>query len=162
MNGKNVICLFYVLAGKLKKNIALNSCAFHKTYQLFDVGVLQPELNPQEELTPGQIGYAISNMKEVKEARIGDTFFKVGTKVDPEPGFAPSKPMLFAGVYPLDPDEYGLLEKKYVFLYFKSLEACSDRPSSRVYTLKQCHFGQWVQMWIFRTVAYGCVQAKTF
>jgi translation elongation factor EF-4 len=92
------------LAGKLKKSIALNSCAFNKTYQLFDVGVLQPELNSQEELTPGQIGYAISNMKEVKEARIGDTFFKVGSKVDPQPGFSPSKPMLFAGVYPLDPD----------------------------------------------------------
>ncbi len=55
-------------------------------------------------MTPGQIGYAISNMKEVKEARIGDTFFKVGNKVDPEAGFLPSKPMLFAGVYPLDPD----------------------------------------------------------
>jgi len=55
-------------------------------------------------------------MKEVKEARIGDTFYKVGQRVDPQPGFLPSKPMLFAGVYPLDPDEYGLLEKKYLSL----------------------------------------------
>lgn len=59
-------------------------------------------------------------MKEVKEARIGDTFYKVGQKVDPQPGFEPSKPMLFAGVYPLDPDEYGHLEKKYLFFYMKS------------------------------------------
>jgi translation elongation factor EF-4 len=43
-------------------------------------------------------------MKQVKEARIGDTYFKIGQKVTPEPGFLPSKPMLFAGVYPLDPD----------------------------------------------------------
>ncbi len=101
--------MLYVLGGKLKKNVAITSCAFNKNYQIFDVGVLQPELNAQDELTPGQIGYAISNMKEVKEARIGDTYFKVGQKVTPEPGFQPSKPMLFAGVYPLDPDEYGLL-----------------------------------------------------
>lgn len=66
MNGKNVVCLFYVLSGRFKKNIAVTSCAFGKNYQVFDVGVLQPELNSQEELTPGQIGYAVSNMKEVK------------------------------------------------------------------------------------------------
>jgi translation elongation factor EF-4 len=48
VNGKNVICLFYVLSGVLKKNIAVSSCAFNKTYQIFDVGVLQPELTTQE------------------------------------------------------------------------------------------------------------------
>jgi len=48
VNGKNVICLFYILGGKFKKNTALTSCAFNKNYQVFDVGVLQPELNSQE------------------------------------------------------------------------------------------------------------------
>ena len=43
-------------------------------------------------------------MKNVKEARIGDTFYKIGVKGQPEPGFRPSQPMIFAGVYPLDPD----------------------------------------------------------
>lgn len=42
VNGKNVICLLYVLSGKLKKNIAITSYAFNKNYQIFDVGVLQP------------------------------------------------------------------------------------------------------------------------
>lgn len=47
VNGKNVVCLYYVMAGKLKKNLAVTSIAFNKNYQIFDVGVLQPELNPQ-------------------------------------------------------------------------------------------------------------------
>jgi translation elongation factor EF-4 len=51
-------------------------------------------------------------MKQVKEARIGDTFYKIGDRVTPEPGFKASKPMMYAGVYPLDSDEYALLEKK--------------------------------------------------
>jgi translation factor GUF1, mitochondrial len=48
VNGKNVICLFYVMAGRFKKNVAITSSAFNKNYQIFDVGLLQPELNPQE------------------------------------------------------------------------------------------------------------------
>ena len=47
VNGKNVICLFYVMAGTLKKNVAVTSYAFNKNYQIFDVGIMQPQLNPQ-------------------------------------------------------------------------------------------------------------------
>ena len=76
VNGKNVVCLFYVMSGVLKKNTTIVSCHFGKSYQVFDVGVLQPELTSQDGLTPGQIGYTLSNMKQVREARIGDTFYK--------------------------------------------------------------------------------------
>lgn len=48
-------------------------------------------------------------MKEVAEARIGDTFHKTGCKVEAEKGFEPSKPMVFAGIYPLDPDDFSAL-----------------------------------------------------
>lgn len=50
-------------------------------------------------------------MKQVKEARIGDTFHKIGEKVTLEPGFKPAKPMMYAGVYPLDSEEFNALEK---------------------------------------------------
>ncbi len=56
-------------------------------------------------------------MKLVKEARIGDTFYKLKEKVDPEPGFKASKPMMYAGVYPVDPDDFAQLERKYIKLY---------------------------------------------
>lgn len=44
---------------------------------------MQPETVPFEKITPGQIGYVMSNMKQVKEARIGDTFYLLGKKVEP-------------------------------------------------------------------------------
>jgi translation elongation factor EF-4 len=56
-------------------------------------------------------------MKQVKEARIGDTFYKIKEPVKPEPGFKASKPMMYAGVYPLNPDEFNQLEKKYMMSY---------------------------------------------
>jgi translation elongation factor EF-4 len=74
-------------------------------------------LTPKGSIRPGQIGYVVSNMKQVKEARIGDTFHKIGEKVTAEPGFKPAKPMMFAGVYPLDSEEFNALEKKYHIPY---------------------------------------------
>ena len=51
-------------------------------------------------------------MKQVKEARIGDTFYKTKEKVEAEPGFQPSKPMMYAGVYPINPEDFPTLSKK--------------------------------------------------
>ncbi len=48
-------------------------------------------------------------MKQVKQARIGDTFYKIGEKVTPQPGFKPAKPMMYAGVYPLDSEDFNQL-----------------------------------------------------
>lgn len=77
------------------------SSHFNKPYTVFEVGLMQPEFSPMGSLTPGQIGYVISNMKQVKEARIGDTFHLIGKKVEAEPGFKAAKPMMFAGLYPV-------------------------------------------------------------
>ena len=100
------------MSGTVKKGVTITSCHSGKAYQIFDVGILNPEFNSQPCLTPGQIGYISSNMKQVKEARIGDTFYRLKDKVEPEPGFKASKPMMYAGVYPVDPDDYHQLEKK--------------------------------------------------
>ena len=53
----------------------------------------------------------MTNMKQVKEARIGDTYKHINTDVVPEDGFLPAKPLVFCGVYPEDPEEYNDLEK---------------------------------------------------
>lgn len=54
------------MSGTLKKGQTIVSCNLSKSYQIFDVGVLQPELTTQAELRPGQIGYILSNIKQVK------------------------------------------------------------------------------------------------
>ena len=53
----------------------------------------------------------ISNMKEVKDARIGDTFYEEGNSVEPFPGYETPQPVVFCGIYPEDADEYENLEK---------------------------------------------------
>ena len=109
VNNKNVICLFYVMSGELRKATTILSCFSGKAYQVFEVGLLEPELTTKKSLLPGHIGYVVSNMKMVKEARIGDTFYKIGEKVTPEPGFKPAKPMMYAGVYPLEAEDFNQL-----------------------------------------------------
>lgn len=54
------------MSGELKKGSAITSCFSGKPYQVFEVGLLEPELTPKPSLRPGQIGYVISNMKQVK------------------------------------------------------------------------------------------------
>lgn len=50
-------------------------------------------------------------MKTISDAHIGDTFYEEGTRVDPFPGYAQPKPVVFAGIYPEDPDDYEELQK---------------------------------------------------
>jgi translation factor GUF1, mitochondrial len=109
INGKNVVCLFYVMSGQLSKGKAIVSSYTGKQYTVFEVGLLQPELTSCTTLTPGQIGYVLSNMKLVKEARIGDTFHLLGKKVEAEPGFKAALPMLYAGLFPVSTEDFPAL-----------------------------------------------------
>ena len=70
---------------------------------------MHPEPTSTGELHPGQVGYLISGMKTVKEARVGDTFFHTGKPVEALPGFKPAKSMVFAGIYPVVNTEFELL-----------------------------------------------------
>ena len=65
--------------------------------------------HPADALYAGQVGYLITGMKTIKEARVGDTIYHTKNPVEPFPGFKPAKPMVFAGIYPVDSDEFDLL-----------------------------------------------------
>ena len=69
------------------------------------------ELVPTGSLKPGQVGYFLSNMKSVKDAHVGDTFFKEGDKIEPFPGYESPLCVVFAGVYPEDPNDYDEISK---------------------------------------------------
>jgi elongation factor 4 len=70
---------------------------------------MYPEPIPTDVLYTGQVGFLISGMKTVKEARIGDTFYHTKKPVKPLPGFKPAKSMVFAGIYPVETSDYDLL-----------------------------------------------------
>ena len=85
-----------------------------KRYDIFEVGVVQPNLVPTSVLQCGQVGYFMSNMKSISDAHIGDTFYEEKFSKDsitPFPGYEQMKPMVFAGIYPEDPNNYEELEK---------------------------------------------------
>jgi len=111
LKDKGVITLVQVVDGFVAKGEKIVSSAFKQRYDIFEVGILHPEMKPQEYLTAGQIGYIFMNMKNAGESRVGDTFYKEGAEIQPIDGFKPAKQMIYSGIYPEDPNEYGDLER---------------------------------------------------
>ena len=107
---KGVICLVTLESGIMKKGDDVSLAQSNARYEVLDIGVMYPEPVPTDCLYAGQVGYAIMGMKTVREARIGDTIFSTREPVAPFPGFRPAKPMVFAGIYPVDNTEFELLK----------------------------------------------------
>jgi elongation factor 4 len=72
---------------------------------------MYPEPTSTGALYPGQVGYLITGMKTIREARVGDTIYHAKKPVTPFPGFKPAKPMVFAGIYPVDTEEFNQLQE---------------------------------------------------
>lgn len=110
MDNRGIQCLIELVDGQIDLLKTRSLFSFHqkKKYDIFEVGILTPEGRPTGYLGTGQVGYFLSNMKSVSEAHIGDTFFCDVSRQDIEPfdGYKPPQNMVFAGVYPLDPDNY--------------------------------------------------------
>lgn len=106
---RGVICLIAIKDGSIKKGDRITLAQANVTYEVLELGLMYPELTPMDALYAGQVGYLITGMKTVKEARVGDTIFKEKKPVTPFPGFKPAKPMVFAGIYPVDNDDFNAL-----------------------------------------------------
>lgn len=94
-------------------NKALYSYQTKRKYDIFEVGLIKPELVPTTYLGTGQVGYIMSNMKTVSDAHIGDTFYTSGNRDEIEPfsGYQPPQCMVYAGIYPFDPSDYDDLQR---------------------------------------------------
>ncbi|KZT71393.1 GTP-binding protein lepa [Daedalea quercina L-15889] len=108
---RGVISLVNVQSGVLKKGDKIASCHTRKKYDVVEVGIVHPEEEPTTCLRPGQVGYIACNMKDSTEAHVGDTLHRVGELVEPMPGFKPAKAMVYAGVYPVDSNDFNKLEE---------------------------------------------------
>jgi elongation factor 4 len=106
---RGVICLIAIKDGMIKKGDRITLAQANVTYEVLELGLMYPELTPMEALYAGQVGYLITGMKTVKEARVGDTIYREKKPVNPFPGFKPAKPMVFAGIYPVDNDDFNAL-----------------------------------------------------
>ncbi|KAM0856092.1 hypothetical protein ACQ4PT_049340 [Festuca glaucescens] len=82
---KGVICHVAIVDGAMRKGDKISSAATGRTYEVFDVGIMHPELTPTGVLYTGQVGYVITGMRSTKEARIGDTLHQAKSIVEPLP-----------------------------------------------------------------------------
>ncbi|KAJ8079104.1 Translation factor guf1 mitochondrial [Marasmius tenuissimus] len=108
----------------------IQSCHTRKRYEVTEIGIMHPEEVPTNSLHPGQVGYIACNMKESSEAHIGDTLYRVGEPVEPMPGFKPSKAMVFAGVFPVNSNDFPKLEESIKRLTLTDRSVTVQRESS--------------------------------
>ena len=98
---------FRVFSGKISKGQQIKFCATGKKYFADEVGTLNLKQQPKQSIGTGDVGYLITGIKNAKEIKVGDTIVDgnyVGTDVIS--GFEEVKPMVFAGIYPVDSDDY--------------------------------------------------------
>lgn len=104
---RGIIAYFKVFNGTLKTNDWVKFVNTGKEYHADEIGVLKLRQVPKNEIRAGDVGYIISGIKTSREVKVGDTITHVQRPCEKAiEGFENVKPMVFAGVYPIDPDEY--------------------------------------------------------
>ncbi|XP_067154195.1 translation factor GUF1, mitochondrial isoform X2 [Apteryx mantelli] len=127
---RGVIANIALFGGEIQKGHKIVSAHTKKRYEVNEVGILTPNEQPMHKLYAGQVGYLIAGMKEVTEAQIGDTLFMHKQPVEPLPGFKSAKPMVFAGMYPVDHSEYNNLKSALERLTLNDSSVSVHRDSS--------------------------------
>ncbi|KAH8117170.1 hypothetical protein DFH11DRAFT_1687249 [Phellopilus nigrolimitatus] len=127
---RGVISLVNIKSGQLRKGDKIASCYTRKKYEVTEVGVMHPEQEPTDVLNAGQVGYISCNMKDSSEAHVGDTLYRVGEPVEALPGYAPSKAMVYAGVFPVDSNDFPKLEESIRRLTLTDRSVTIQRESS--------------------------------
>ncbi len=106
-----VVILVRILDGKIKKGMKVKLMSTNQDYEIENVGVFTPKPKNIEELNPGEIGFIITGIKSLSETKVGDTICDSKDPLTkPLPGFKPSKPVVFCGLFPVDSSEYQKLK----------------------------------------------------
>jgi GTP-binding protein LepA len=104
---RGIIAYFKIVNGEIRKKDLVKFMATKKEYFADEVGVLKLELSPRDCLSTGDVGYIISGIKTAREVKVGDTITHVKNPCESRiDGFEEVKPMVFAGIYPIDADDY--------------------------------------------------------
>ena len=104
---RGIIVYFKIVNGSIHKGDLVKFVNTGKQYNADEIGVLKLQMAPRNELTTGTVGYIISGIKTSAEVRVGDTITHVATPCEKAiEGFQEVKPMVFAGVYPIDPEDF--------------------------------------------------------
>lgn len=148
---RGVICLIEVIDGSIQKGDHIESANTGQKYEILEIGLMYPDPLINKALYTGQVGYIISGMKTVKEARVGDTFFKEKQVGEALPGFKPAKSMVFAGIYPVDTSEFDVVRDAIEKLTLNDPSVHIEKESSQALGLGfRCGFLGLLHMDVFR------------
>lgn len=105
---KGIVLDVRILSGKVKNNEEIALLGSGAEAKILELGHFAPEMKPDDSLSAGDIGYIATGLKDIKLCRVGDTVALKRNKLEtkPLPGYQPSIPMVYAGVYPVDSDSY--------------------------------------------------------
>jgi GTP-binding protein LepA len=104
---RGIIAYFRILNGTINKKDFVKFISTEKEYYADEIGVLKLNMEPRPQLSAGDVGYIISGIKTSAEVKVGDTITHVNNPCDSViEGFEDVKPMVFAGIYPMDADDY--------------------------------------------------------
>ncbi|MFN8565897.1 MAG: translation elongation factor 4, partial [Anaerolineae bacterium] len=107
---KGVVAYVRVVDGSMTRQTALRLMATDAKFEPVEIGIFSPGMKPVESLSVGEVGYVATGFKSVRECRVGDTITLAATSAAERlPGYTQVKPMVFAGIYPVDNDDYGEL-----------------------------------------------------
>jgi GTP-binding protein LepA len=107
---RGVIILARIIDGSIRKGQKIRLWATDSVHEVDGVGYQSPKPVPCDTLSAGEVGFLFANIKTVSDAQIGDTILDAGPgAAEPLPGFEEMKPMVFAGLYPVESHEHGLL-----------------------------------------------------
>jgi GTP-binding protein LepA len=106
-NYLGVISLVRVVDGEIKKKMKIRAMSTGRDFQVEQVGVFTPKRLDKDSLKAGEVGFVIAGIKEITAARVGDTFTDAQKPADkPLSGFKEIQPRVFAGIFPVDADQY--------------------------------------------------------
>lgn len=104
---RGIEAIFRVMNGTIKKGQKVKFMATGRTYEADEIGVLKLKKSPQNEIKAGDVGYIISGIKDAHEVKVGDTITAVDNPAkNAISGFEDVKPMVFAGIYPVDTEDF--------------------------------------------------------
>jgi GTP-binding protein LepA len=104
---RGVVAFVRVVDGRFEPRAELRAMALGTRFEAQEIGVMSPAMKPVAALSAGEVGYVITGLKEVSELRVGDTLTSAkGGAIEPLPGYKDVKPMVFAGLFPTDSDDY--------------------------------------------------------
>src|SRR6266850_1845014 len=104
---RGVLVLVRVIDGEIHHGMKIRLMSNNQVYQVDNVGVLNPKMKEVDRLSAGEVGYVVANIKVVADTKIGDTITEHDRPTASAfPGFLEIKPMVFAGLYPVEPNQY--------------------------------------------------------